>query len=267
MKGWHLQALAGLLLVLPAAARERYWEEQASGWFWYVVPPVAAEVKAVPALLVAPAPAPAPALDAVPELAAHRALQQRLEQTRIIAVMNPSPANLSRYLYTQREVMERASIFADVWQRVVWADPVLDYGVNQRPTNAVAVRAWDARQQGRRVDLVAQVAAEHGLFYVFGHDCLHCGQMAGVLARFAQRHGMEVQAVAVDGASHASFPDAWPDNGFAAASGAARLPALLLARLDEGREEVIPLAYGPLADVELEERVAVLAGMPVGTRY
>ena len=256
-------------LTCPVLATPVYWHDNRAGWFWYETRPQPLP----PPVPVAATPAPAPETQAAqlelerPELIAHRKLQQRLEDLRIIAIMEPTAGNVEGYLRVQREVMDRAATFADVWQRVVWTTPDLDYQFQHRPTNAPAIHAWEERRHNDRDTLVQRAATDHGLFFLFGPDCLHCAQMAQTLRRLAARHGFEVQAVTLDGAVHPAFPDAWPDNGFAAAAGVERFPATVLARLTPGDEAVFPLGFGALAEVELEERIAVLTGVAIGTRF
>ena len=248
--------LAAALLPAAAASDSAYWRDRASGWFWYEEPPA-------PEL---PSPPTPPAAAVPPEVAAHRALQVRLEQQRIVAIMSPTAANVRAYLHTQKEVLDRSANFADVWQRVVWSTPALDYGLQSRPTDAAALYTHDSHRRDRRQRILARVADERGLFFLFGEDCLHCDQIASVLLRLRQEHGIAVQAVAVAGASHAAFPDAWPDNGFAAGAGAERLPAIMLASLD-GSAGLHPVAYGPLSYEQLQQRIALIAGTPIGERF
>ena len=247
-----------------ACAAPGYWGAQDSGWYWYEAAPVP-----VPEAVAEPEPEEETAVvdDVPPELARHVELKKRLEETRVIAIMEPTPENLEEYLYVQREVMDRSARFADVWQRVVWANPELDYQFTHRPTNAAALHTWETVRREDRDGLIARAAKDHGLFVLFGPDCDHCGQIAHTLRRFSLRHGFEVQAIAVGGASHGSFPGAWDDNGFAASAGIDSFPALVLAKVKPGEEEAVPIAYGPLAESELEERVAVLTGVPVGARF
>ena len=263
--------LGCMLLAHAHAADDEYWGEANRGWFWYELPPP-------PAPEPVPAPAP-PVPDAEqeqqeqemlpappPELAAHRRLQQRIEDRRAIAIMDPSPANVRAYLQAQQEALERAATFADVWQRVVWTTPELDYQLRGRPTNAAALPDWDAARLQRRERAVRDLAADHGLFFFFGHDCLSCAQMADTLREFARDHGFAVQAIALDGARHPAFPAAWPDNGFAERWGVRAVPALALANLTPQQERVLPLGHGPLAAAEIAERIEVLASIPVGAR-
>ncbi|MBF2735051.1 MAG: conjugal transfer protein TraF, partial [Betaproteobacteria bacterium AqS2] len=168
----------------------------------------------------------------------------------------------------QQEALDRAAAFADVWQRLVWTTPELDETLRGRPVNAAALPAWDAARAARRDAAVRALAADHGLFFLFGPGCVACGQMAAALAQVEERYGLRVQAVAVAGARHPAFPAAWPDNGFAARLGVRAYPALVLARLTPASRRLIPLGYGPLAAGEIAERIEVLAAAPPpGARF
>ena len=270
---WRMPSIAfcGAVLCLSSSAQQRYWQDRSAGWFWYEMPPVLVpeqEAEEQPEGGQPTVVAPMPPEDAMPpEVAAHKRLQLDLEQSRSIAIMRPTFANMQAYLAVQQEVMERSSVFADVFQRVVWATPELDYQLQHRPVGAVALRTWDARQQQMQDEAVAKVAMEHGLFFVFGPECIHCPQMASTLSRLSARHAMVVQAVAVDGAAHPSFPGAWPDNGFAASAGIGALPALALANVDSENPQVLIVGYGPLTETQIERRIAVLTGAEVGERF
>ena len=243
-----------LLLSLPSAGAEaRYWKAQRQGWYWYqIADPVQPQASA----------ASEPA-----EVAAHRALQERLASLRSVAIMTPTPTNVRAYLEIQKEVLDRSALFADIWQRVVWANPELDYALHNRPTNALAIGIHDDQVRQSQNQLLSTVAQDHGLFFLFGPDCRHCAQTAEVVKRFSARHGMTVQAVAIGSAKLAAFPEAWPDNGFAAAAGATVLPAIYLARLNSAAPELRPIAFGPLSDEEIDRRVTVLTSLQPGARF
>ena len=253
--GWLLGLLGP---ALAWAQLPVYWEQHTSGWFWYVQP----------AYIVEPQPPGQPeAMVVLPEVKEHQQLQQRLEQTRSVAIMNPTQENVANYLTVQQEVLQRSAHFADVWQRVVWSTPELDYSVTHRPTHAAALQVWNQQRAARHNELVMNAAQTHGLFFVFGPECVYCAQMAAMLHRVSARFGFAVQAVSADGAVHQDFPDAWPDNGFVKAAQLSSLPAIMLARFTPGQQQLTLLASGPLADDELIERIAVLTGIPVGERF
>ena len=232
----------------PAETATVYWQQHREGWFWYRDPP---PPKARPAQK-------APATPARPrELADFEAMQQRLETLKRVAVMNPTDDNLMAYMRFQRMVMDRSQVFADRWQRLVWREPSLDYASEGRPTNTLAIAAFDERQRDRDTAAVRQLAATHGLVFVFRSDCPFCHRFAPVLKRFAQSHGLTVLAVSLDGGSLPEYPDARPDNGIAARLNARAVPALYLTQ--PSRREFRPVGFGLMSDTDLLERIAALA--------
>ena len=232
----------------PAETATVYWQQHREGWFWYRDPP---PPKARPAQK-------APATPARPrELADFEAMQQRLETLKRVAVMNPTDDNLMAYMRFQRMVMDRSQVFADRWQRLVWREPSLDYASEGRPTNTLAIAAFDERQRERDTAAVRQLAATHGLVFVFRSDCPFCHRFAPVLKRFAQTHGLTVLAVSLDGGTLPEYPDARPDNGIAARLNARAVPALYLTQ--PSRREFRPVGFGLMSDTDLLERIAALA--------
>ena len=227
-----------------------WWRRQREGWFWYEDPPAAVPTpreRAIDAEEDAQA----------RELARFEAMQQRLERLKRIAVMNPSERNLGAYMRAQREVMDRAEAFASGWQRLVWREPEFDYSLRGRPTQALAVGAFDEAEQAREKALVRQLASTHGLIFVFRGDCPFCHRFAPILHRFARQHGLAVLAVSLDGGSLAEFPDARPDNGMAARLSPRAVPALYLTH--PGRREIRPVGFGLMSEADLLERLASLA--------
>jgi conjugal transfer pilus assembly protein TraF len=252
-----LPALAAAEAIKPASDRPAaeasaeppaYWQQHREGWFWYRDPPPRK-----------PGPAPqGPDTPTQPrELADFEAMQQRLETLKRVAVMNPSDGNLLAYMRYQRMVMDRSQVFADRWQRLVWQEPDLDYSLSGRPTNTLAIAAFDERQRSRDSDAVRQLAATHGLIFVFRSDCPFCHRFAPVLKRFAQQHGLTVLAVSLDGGTLPEYPDARPDNGIAARLNARAVPALYLTQ--PRQREVRTVGFGLMSDTELLERLAALA--------
>ena len=141
-----------------APVNDSYWRDRERGWFWYDDPlPERSEVpkprsKALPTIS-------APAAPKKPsELVEFEALQKRVEDLRNIAIINPSEQNIRNYLNIQNFVIEKASTFADVAQRVIWATPELDPTVTGRPVNAKALEVFDREQAGARTNTVAQLS-------------------------------------------------------------------------------------------------------------
>ena len=222
-----------------------YWRQHREGWFWYRDP-------------LPPKPRPPSTTPKKPkDLADFESLQQRLEELKRVAVMNPSDTNLLAYMRFQRLVMDKSQVFADRWQRLVWSAPDLDYGLSGRPTNAMAINVFDDQQRDRDAQTVRTLAATHGLIFVFRSDCPFCHRFAPILKRFEQDYGMTVLAISLDGGTLPDYPDARPDNGMAARLNATAVPALYLTA--PARREIRPVGFGLMSMSDLLERVAALA--------
>jgi conjugal transfer pilus assembly protein TraF len=231
------------------SARPRsYWQEHREGWFWYREPPAARQSRRTPPT-------------APQELAAFEAMQRKLENLKRVAVMNPSDENLKAYMRFQRMVMDRSQHFAERWQRLLWQVPELDYSLRGRPTNALAINAFDKRQEDDGRLAVRALAATHGLVFVFRGDCPFCHRFAPILRRFAQEHGLAVLPVSLDGGTLPEFPDARPDNGLAARLDTHTVPALYLT--EPRSRSFFPVGFGLMSDAELLERIATLARDPL----
>jgi len=227
-----------------------YWLRNREGWFWYRDPP--ASVKPPKA---APPPPSRPQ-----ELVEFEAMQQHLDELKRVAVMNPTDTNLVAYMRYQRFVMNKSEVFAERWQRLVWTVPELDYGLTGRPTNAMAIGAFDEQQQVRQGQVVRNLASTHGLLFIFRSDCPYCHRFAPILKRFEQEFGMTVFPVSLDGRGLPEYPNPQLDNGIAARLNASMVPALYLTA--PSKRQIRPVGFGVMALTELLERIAALAQDP-----
>ena len=224
-----------------------YWLRNREGWFWYREPlPPAAQSPLPPAAPKRPA-----------ELTDFEAMQKRLDELKRVAVMNPTDANLLAYMRYQRMVMNKSEVFADRWQRLVWAVPELDYGLTGRPTNSMAIAAFDEQREERQAQAVRALSATHGLIFIFRSDCPYCHRFAPILKRFEQEYGMLVFPVSLDGGGLPEYPNPQADNGIAARLNASVVPALYLTA--PSKREIRPVGYGVMALSDLIERIAALA--------
>jgi len=224
-----------------------YWLRNQEGWFWYRDP---APMTRRPIVKRAVSRQQQALTDFV-------AMQQRLEDLKRVAVMNPTNDNLTAYMRYQRWVMDKSARFAERWQRLVWSVPDLDYGVTGRPTNAMAINVFDDQRRDSDADTVRNLAATHGLIFVFRSDCPFCHRFAPILKRFEQAFGMTVLAVSLDGAALPEYPDARPDNGIAARLNPSAVPALYLTA--PATRQIEPVGFGLMSLSELVERIATLA--------
>ena len=250
----------------PAA---RYWSDTWRGWHFYEEPEP--EVEDRPATAPkAIAPALKPKAAKAPEIVEFERLQKTLEETRNIAIMRPTEANVRRYMELESRVVARASTFADVAQRVAWATPELDPTLQGRPVNAKALEVFEQQQMSQRSESIGALGRDHVLFFFFRGDCPYCHAFAPTLEAFQARHGIKVMAISVDGGAMPGFPDARRDNGIATTLKVSQVPAVYLAQPFTGK--ITPIGFGVLSEAQLLERIAIVSApaaevmQPIATR-
>jgi len=264
-----LTVVSASTALAQAQDRERpYWADNWRGWHFYEEPEIASPepASAVPRqrtpLQSAPrataanrSVSPKPA-----EIVEFEQLQRALEERRHIAIMRPTEINVRRYMELEAQVVSRASVFADVAQRIAWASPELDPTLQGRPVNAKALEVFDSLQLAQRSQSISTLGRDHVLFFFFRGDCPYCHALAPTLAAFQARHGIKVVAISVDGGSMPGFPDARRDNGIANALSVKQVPAVFLAQPFSGR--ITPVGFGVLSESQLIERIARVAASP-----
>ena len=237
------------LISIPAETPSR------RGWHFYDDPlaelPFKPPPKATPRGVAA-----APAIR--PELERFRQLQREVEEVRAIAIIRPTEENVRRYMELESRVVRNASQFADLAQRIAWANPDLDPSTQGRPVNASALEAYEESQARTRGSTLAALANDHALIFFFRGDCGYCHKMAPLLNAFRQRYGFPLIAVSVDGGAIPSLPMARADNGIVRALKVAQVPAIFLAQPFSGR--ILPVGFGVLSESQLVERIIAITG-------
>ena len=108
----------------------------------------------------------ATAPDPVPAAARMEAIAHQLDELKARAILEPSSANVTAYVKFQREQLNRASLFADVWSRAVWQNPDLDYTL-QRPVGTLGKSAWLEQRKSDREATIASLSERYGLFLFY----------------------------------------------------------------------------------------------------
>ena len=259
----HTLLICALVLAVlcPIAVRAQtppssYWSDAWRGWHFYEDPEPDTQDR--------PAPSPKPAAPTAkpkalrpPEIAEFERLQKTLEETRNIAIMRPTEANVRRYMELESRVVARASTFADVAQRVAWATPELDPTLQGRPVNAKALEVFEQQQMSQRTENIGTLGRDHVLFFFFRGDCPYCHAFAPTLGAFEARYGIKVVAISIDGGTMPGFPDARRDNGIATTLKVSQVPAVYLAQPFTGK--IMPIGFGVLSESQLLERIATVS--------
>ena len=275
MRGGIVYLALGALLLpdLPAAGREwRDWcgdpDAQASlGWHFYCDPAAPRNRTARDSTDTEPTPsAPVPATTQRGAVAEIARMRQALEASRAVAIVEPTPDNVAAYLYLQRESLQRAATFSDVFRRVVWSTPELDYTLT-RPAGALSKQLWSDDRLAAVQSALANLGERYGLIYLGDAQCAGCRVFGPLLRAFALRHGLDVLAVSLTGEALEGWPEAVPDNGRAAELGlnGAPVPAVVLFDTETG--QVLPVSFGVVAEDQLAERIYVLTALEVGNDF
>lgn len=225
------------------------------GWHFYDDPAIHEPQKEVvtPAPVALPKPTgPQPP----PEVKALRELQVQLEQLKAVAVMHPTISNVRRYMELESKVLRNASLFADLSQKVAWANPDLDPTTQGRPVNAQALEVFEQVQMQERSSALANIGSDHILMFFFRGDCPYCHAYGPVLRAFSTKYRIQVLPVSLDGGAVPGFTNARTDNGTAATLNVKQVPALFLAQPITGK--IMPVGFGVLSEGQLVERIDAL---------
>lgn len=262
----HTLLICALVLAVlwPIAARAQtaaspYWSDAWRGWHFYEDPEPDPQDRPAPSPKVV-SPTAKPKATRPPELAEFERLQKTLDETRNIAIMRPTEANVRRYMELEARVVARASTFADVAQRVAWATPELDPTLQGRPVNAKALEVFEQQQMSQRTENIGTLGRDHVLFFFFRGDCPYCHAFAPTLGAFEARYGIKVVAITIDGGTMPGFPDARRDNGIATTLKVSQVPAVYLAQPFTGK--ITPIGFGVLSEAQLLERIAIVSAQP-----
>ena len=236
-----------------------YCQERKLGQWFYCEKP-----KPKPGEAAAEAPV-QPALSYAAQL---KALTAEVEERKARAILQPTPENVSSYISFQREQLDRASSFADVWRRAVWQNPDLDYTL-QRPVNTLGKRAWIDQRKADREQVMGAISQRYGVFYFYSSGCAACEVFSPIMKGIADRFGITVMAVSLDGGPSSSFPNYLVDTGQYAAmglsGGSIQVPALVL--YDTATKRPMPIGYGVMAADEIMDRIFTLTNVEPGSDF
>ncbi len=251
----------------PLTHASSFYGDKERGWFFYE-DPVLEEDEFIqnPA---PPAPEPPPVPVQKPEQppvkpAGAKPLsaewfRKNMDKYRDRAIDEPTPENVSAYMYLQRVVLDKSEKFAQVTQQVVMSDPVLDEN-SRRPTATFGAFAMDEKATQGTEKAAKKLAETAGLWFFYASTCQFCLKEIGVLKGLMNAYGFKVLPIALDGLPlpGGEFPDFTIDRGQAKKLGVETTPALFLVKsgADGG---AIQLGQGLLSGNEIIERAIALA--------
>jgi conjugal transfer pilus assembly protein TraF len=242
-------------LVTPGDSEDSlYCRERKLGYWFYCTrpkPPERDEASAPPAASATER------LDAV---------TAELRELKARAILEPTAANVTAYIRFQREQLDRASLFSDVWQRAIWQDPELDYTL-QRPVSTLGKRQWQDARSAERDAAMARLSQRYGLFYFFAQSCGACEVMSPIVQSVAATWRITVRAISTDGGPSRQFPNYTVETNQRTRMGLEPkvTPAVVLWDAANGR--AVPIGYGVMSADELQDRIYLLTSKEAGRDY
>lgn len=247
----------------PAAAQS-YWADHGRGWFWYEDPPPVPEeppqeeaTKEPPPAAKPPETKQPPAPPAPPEFGTAAWIRENLGKYLDRALDAPTAENVRAYYVVQRIMMDKASTFTNMQQRIVPGDPYLDE-ISSRPTATYGANLQN-KLAGQNTDVALRRLSESaGIWFFFSSTCAYCVEQAPVVAAMSRLYGFKIIAVSLDGKPLPSglFPDWRPDQGQASRLGVERTPTTVLVRPPDGFQV---LGRGMLSIQDLKTRALIQA--------
>ena len=231
-----------------------YCEQRRLGYWFYCTRPRPPEQDAA---------IPAPSASATSQL---DAVTATLRELKAKAILEPTPANVTAYIRFQREQLDRASLFSDVWQRAIWQDPDLDYTL-QRPVSTLGKRQWQDARSSERDTVMGNLSQRYGLFYFFAQSCGACEVMSPIVQGVASTWHITVRAISTDGGPSQHFPSYTVETNQRTRMGLEPkvTPAVVL--WDAAKSRAIPVGYGVMSADELQDRIYLLTSKEAGRDY
>lgn len=203
-----------------------------------------------------------PATDAIDKA------RKELDELKNRAILEPTPENLSAYMFAQKAMVDQAGRFADVWERVLFRTPDLD--ANQTyPLSQMGGEVFQDEKRVRWEGALRQASDNLGFMVVVTDEkaCPLCAKELEVIKLMEKNYGITPLVVAKDGSKHPLYPEAQADTGQLRALGLETHPTPFIALVEPRSGRVEPLGSGLLTEDVILERVFVVSQVPEGQRY
>jgi conjugal transfer pilus assembly protein TraF len=241
---WHgcSRAVSTLLLLIPLAAHGEFYRTHAEGWHWYKEHEEKTEENTGSIVN-----------NSVKQM---NAIKAAIELALNTAILHPTEANVKNYIELQNRISNQASLFADMWSKVLYNNPQLNYSL-VHPTNNVAKQVDLDIQKQQEDDAIANLAAESGLFFFYSGSCVYCRKFAPILKDFATTYKIEVIPISMDDSILPEFPNVKQDQGQSRLFNVTAEPSLFAVNPYTGK--AYPVSHGLVSQDFLRKRILDIA--------
>ncbi len=234
----------------------RWVDGKSDGWFWYKSLPEPVEEEEEKEIEPTAAPPPqevAEESDPGPAPLSSAWIRANIQSYLDAALDDPSPENVSAYLYIQKYAMDKSFAFMDATEEATLGHSDFDE-INRRPTATFANRKLDDKATANNQIIIEKISATTGIFFFMDGSEASMAQVQ-VLDMLERNYQFDTVKIAVtDIPPSLNKYRIKRDNGHAGQMGVTSIPAIVLIRSD-GVFDIISQA--PVAYSELQKRILV----------
>lgn len=241
----HLLRLIALLMgvIISPGVFASFFDEHQQGWFWRQDSQN-------------PAQKPTALKDSVSlshPTETMKALQKKIEDSINLAILSPTEQNLKNYASAYYEVIHRSQRFTDAYRWMLLKNPEFDYG-RVFPVNALSQAVYTHQREQAIHRAVKRFAAEYGFLFFFKKRCAYCRLFASTVKQFADKYGVSVIPISLDGGTLPEFPTVSLNHAAADKLNVQALPALFA--LNPHTQAMIPITHRAISLLEMEDNIA-----------
>jgi type-F conjugative transfer system pilin assembly protein TraF len=182
-------------------------------------------------------------------------LRKSLEEAKAQAILLPTEKNIVRLVKMQNYVMFQADRFSKAWQVAMFSHPELNFNFANPTQNAVQ-GVLQKERANRQLAAIQELKRRYGLIFFYRGNQPLDQVLAVTIRDFALNHDLSIITSTVDGVIVPVFEQSGltclKDVGQAKKLGIEHFPALVA--VNPTSEELIPLSYGFISELELRER-------------
>lgn len=179
-------------------------------------------------------------------------IQEKMQEARDTAVMNPTPQNIAIYKTYQDYFVRKSSEFSAKWEQMLLEYPDLDYNLKSPHYNATAP-ILEAEERKKQNEAIEYMSERYGIFYFYrGKEAID-KELSRTIKGFSEGYGLTIMPISVDGEFVKEFPQSKVESGQAASMNIRHFPALFL--VDPKNNVYKPLSYGFITQDDLARRV------------
>lgn len=235
-----------------APGEDRWLDRKSEGWFWYKAEPEPVEPEEVkppakePIITTTSTPQ-----DTGPAPLSSAWIRENIQSYLDAAIDNPTPENVSAYLYIQRYAMDKSFTFMDSVQKATLGSPDLDE-INRRPLANYAKNTIRRNTMENEKTILRQIAKQAGLFFFLDSSELSTIQTK-VVNMIEETYGFYAINI-TDDPNIMNSPNTRANEGRSEQMGINSFPSIALITPD-GTYDVI--ARAPVSLSELKTRILV----------